>query len=152
MKQGGSDDETQERRMEHQRSLTARWDEYRPWKAVWFWSCAAGVAATLVIGFTWGGWMTSGTAATMSAESAQQAKAQLVAAYCVDRFDAAPDASAKLAALKGADSWRRADFIGKGGWAKMPGVEEDIVGAADLCAQRLVSASAAPAKSSGSSS
>ena len=138
--------------MEHRRSLAARWEGYRPSKAVWFWSCAAGVAATIVIGFTWGGWITRGTAASMSAEAVQQAKAQLVAAYCVDRFDAAPDASAKLAALKGADSWRRADFIGKGGWAKMPGVEEDIAGAADLCAQRLVSASAATTKPGASSS
>jgi len=82
----------------------------------------------------------------MSAQAAQDAKAQLAAAYCVSRFDAAPDASTKLAALQRTESWDRSDFIDKGGWAKMPWVKQPIDGAAGLCAQRLISASASPAK------
>ena len=81
----------------------------------------------------------------MSAQAAQDAKAQLAAAYCVSRFDAAPDASTKLAALQHTESWDRSDFIDKGGWANMPWVnmpwvKEPIEGVADLCAQKLISA------------
>ena len=76
----------------------------------------------------------------MSAQAAQNAKAQLAAAYCVSRFDAAPDASTRLAALQHTASWDRSDFIDKGGWANMPWVKQPIERVADLCAQKLISA------------
>ena len=43
-------------------SLSQRFADYRPSKTVLFWSCAGCVAATMIIGFTWGGWVTGGTA------------------------------------------------------------------------------------------
>jgi hypothetical protein len=130
------------------KNLGARWREYRPSKGLWALSCAGCVAATVTIGFFWVGWVTSETATAMSAEAALRAKAQLVAAYCVSRFDAGPDASIKLAVLKSIDGPHRSDFIGKGGWTKMPGVAQDVKGAADLCAQKLIRASTAQAKPS----
>jgi hypothetical protein len=132
--------------MEERKSSREAWREYRPSKPVWFWSCLGCIVATMIVGFAWGGWVTQGKAVMMSAQAAQQAKAELAAAYCVSRFDAAPDASVKLAALKAADTWSRGDFIDKGGWLKIPGVAQDVSGAADLCASKLVSATAAPAK------
>lgn len=138
--------------MEERRSYGARWGEYRPSKALWFWSCVVCVVATIIVGFAWGGWVTNGTATAMAAQAAQHAKAQLAAAYCVSRFDAAPDASAKLATLKSTDSWQRGDFIQKGGWSTMPWVKSQIDGAADLCAQKLISASASQNKPAATSS
>lgn len=137
--------------MDERKNFGERWREYHPSKPVWFWSCVACIVATIIVGFAWGGWVTQGKAALMSAQAAQQAKAQLAAAYCVSRFDSAPDASAKLAALKASESWQRGQFIDKGGWLKMPGVGQDIYGAADLCASKLVSASTATPKSSSTS-
>ena len=84
----------------------------------------------------------------MSAQAAQDAKAQLAAAYCVSRFDAAPDASTKLAALQHTESWDRSDFIDKGGWANMPWVKQPIEGVADLCAQKLTALPAGAARPS----
>ncbi|MGO8800363.1 MAG: hypothetical protein ACLQE9_11295 [Roseiarcus sp.] len=137
--------------MEERNSSRERWRVYRPSKSVWFWSCVGCVVATMVVGFAWGGWVTRGKAALMSAQAAQQATAELAAAYCVSTFDAAPDASTRLAALKAEESWQRAAFIDKGGWAKPPGVAQDVYGAADLCASKLVSGSEAPAKASSTS-
>jgi hypothetical protein len=132
--------------MEERESLRTRWSQYRPSKALWFWSCVGCVVLTMIVGFGWGGWVAGGTAAAMSAGAAQQAKAQFAADFCVSRFDAAPDSAVKLAALKSAESWERADFIDKGGWAKLPWVNREIEGSADLCAQKLMSASVSQSK------
>lgn len=122
-------------------SFGRRWEDYRPSKSVWFWSCVACVVATLVIGFGWGGWVTGGTAAKMSADAADGGRAQLAAADCISRFQKGPDAVAQLAALKKTDSYERGDLIQKDGWATMPGSKDPVAGAADLCAQALMNTS-----------
>jgi hypothetical protein len=66
---------------------------------------------------------------------------QLAAADCISRFKSGPDATAQLAALKKADSYDRGDLIKKAGWATMPGTKNPVEGAADACAQQLVSTS-----------
>jgi hypothetical protein len=124
--------------MDHRPSLAERWESYRPTKALWFWSCVACVVATLVVGFGWAGWVTGGAASKMTADAEKNARAQLAAAVCVNRFDQAADAGAQRAAFLKTDTWQRDDFIKKGGWATPPGAKEPVSGAADLCAQQLV--------------
>ena len=119
-------------------SLGRRWEGYQPSKGIWFWSCAACVVVTVVIGFTWGGWVTGGTATRMAADAAAGANAQMAAADCIIRFEHGPDATAQLAALTKAESFNRSDVIEKGGWTTMPGSKEPVSGAALICAQKLV--------------
>ena len=121
-------------------------NSYRPSKTTWFWSGVGCVIATMIVGFNWGGWVTTGTADTMSAQAAQQARAEMAADYCVSRFEATPDATNKLADLKKTDSWQRSDFIDKRGWDKFPGLNEAVDGSADLCADRLINAKLTPVK------
>jgi hypothetical protein len=116
----------------------ARWSDYRPSKAMWFWSCVAAVILTMVIGFTWGGWVTGGTLERDVAEARETARAELAATICVARFTDAPDVAVELAALKDESSWSRDDIIADAGWATPRGLEEPVDGAADLCAERLV--------------
>ena len=55
-----------------------------------------GAAALAVIGFSWGGWVTGGTARTMAAD---QSKADVVAALsliCVDQSSAIPSLPSAL--------------------------------------------------------
>jgi hypothetical protein len=125
-----------------------RWEEWRPSKVAYFWSCVGCVVATIIVGFAWGGWVTGGTAAKMEASAASQARAQLAAAVCVDRFMKGADAQTRLASLKKTDSWSRDDVLEKGGWLAMAGQKEPVDGAADLCAEKLVSADLAPKASS----
>ena len=115
-----------------------RWGAYQPSKAIWFWSCAACIVATVVVGFAWGGWVTGGTAARMASDAAEGGRAQMAAATCVVRFDKGPDAAAQLAALKKADSYDRGDMISKNGWVTMPGDATPVSGAADICVQKLL--------------
>ena len=117
-----------------------KWENFRPSKALWFWSCAGAAVLTIIVGFTWGGWVTGGSAEARAERAGEEAAAQLAASICVHRFMAAPDAGVKLAELKDADSWGRDDLVEDAGWVTFASMEEPVDGAADLCAEQLASA------------
>jgi hypothetical protein len=118
-------------------SLAQRFETFRPSKAALVWCCVLSVGATILVGFAWGGWTTSGSALAMADKAAESARATLAAEICTAQFNGNPDAAAQLTALNKLDTWNRSDFISKGGWATLPGLKEPISGSADLCAQRL---------------
>jgi alpha/beta superfamily hydrolase len=68
----------------------------------------AGAVATIVVGFSWGGWSLSSTADKMAKEQSERAVVAALAPVCADKFRALPDAAAKTVALSKADSWNRA--------------------------------------------
>jgi hypothetical protein len=104
---------------QHQaQSLSQRFQQYRPSKTALFWTCGGCVVLATIVGFSWGGWVTGGSAREMAANSAAQARQELAAVVCVDRFMAAPDAGVKLAALKEiTSSYGQSQFVEDGGWA-----------------------------------
>ena len=104
--------------MKEKWSLSQRFKDYQASKTVLFWACAGSVIAATIVGFSWGGWTTGGSAREMAANSAAQARQELAAVVCVDRFMAAPDAGVKLAGLKGiTSSYGQSQFVEDGGWA-----------------------------------
>jgi hypothetical protein len=115
-----------------------RLETYRPSKAALGWCCVLSVIATMIVGFSWGGWTTSGTALAMADKAAEGARASLAAEICTAQFNRNPDAATQLTALNKLENWDRGDFIRKGGWATLPGLKEPVSGSADLCAQQLV--------------
>ena len=126
---------------EQQASLPQRWAQLQVSKTALFWSCAGVAVATMIVGFTVGGWATGGTAAKMAEDAASRAQAELAAAICVERFAGAPQSQVQLVALRDIDSsMRQRTFIADGGWATMPGMERPNSAAAGLCAERLVGA------------
>jgi hypothetical protein len=103
-------------------SLSRRWEDYQPSKTMLFWACVAAVIATIVVGFSWGGWVTGGTSRAMAATAGDNARGELASAICVERFNAAPDAAAKLTEFKAiTESYKKRQFVEAGGWATMPG-------------------------------
>ena len=123
---------------QRKRSIQQRWDDLQPSKTMLFWSCAGSVVVALVVGFTWGGWVTGGTARDMAETAGDESRYGLASAICVEKFLAAPDARAQLTQLKALDrSYRQRPFIEEGGWAVMPEQEEAARQAADLCAKVL---------------
>lgn len=128
--------------------MMKNWGQYKPTKTLWFWSAAGAAALTMIVGFTAGGWMTSGTAAEQAQASTEQAVATLAANICANRFLAASDADAKLVALKETDSWKQDTFIEEGGWVTFANMEKPVDGAAELCASQLMAA-ATPASDNG---
>ena len=111
--------------------------DYQPTKTTLLWSMAGAAALTMFVGFTWGGWVTGGTATTMAQDAAEESTAKLAAVVCVERFVNAPDVAAQLAALKETSRWKQEDFVEDGMWARLPGIGEPVDGAAELCAAQL---------------
>jgi hypothetical protein len=106
---------------QHQKqSLSQRFQEYQVSKTVLFWSCAGCVALTMVVGFSWAGWTTGGSAREMADEAAADARQELAAVVCVERFMAAPDAGVQLTSLQEiTSSYAQSKFVEEGGWAKI---------------------------------
>ncbi len=129
------------------RSLSQRFQQYRPSKTALFWACGGCVVLATIAGFSWGGWVTGGTAREMAADSAAQARQELAAVVCVDRFMAAPNAGAQLTALKEiTSSYGQSKFVEDGGWAIIVPADAatadykaraDDRKAAGLCAEEL---------------
>jgi hypothetical protein len=120
------------------KSLGQRWDDLQPSKTMLVWSCVGSVVAALVVGFTWGGWVTGGTAADMAKDAGDRSRYELASVICAEKFMAATDATAQLATLKAIDSaYRQRQFIDEGGWATMPGQEKGARQTSELCAEVL---------------
>ena len=100
-----------------------------------FWGAVAGAAAVAIIGFNWGGWVTSGTAK----ELAQAAIVDRLVPICVGQFNADSDKGTKLVALKKEESWKRGDYVAKQGWATMPGTKEANGNITEGCADLIIS-------------
>ena len=128
------------------RTVSQRWDDYRPSKTLWLWSVAGAAVLTMIAGFTAGGWTTGGTALQMAQTSARDARAELVANLCVEKFVSATDASQNLAKLKETSSYQRDSFITDGGWINLAGMKNKAPGAAELCADKLVAMDAVPVR------
>ncbi|MFL5336063.1 MAG: hypothetical protein ACJ8H8_23550 [Geminicoccaceae bacterium] len=124
--------------MNEAQSFGQRVAAYRPTKGLVFWAAAAGAVATIVVGFAWGGWVTGGSAKRMAETAAAASRDTLVAAVCVDRFQAGGDAQAQLAALKLLQGYDRGSVIEKGGWATMPDKAKPTSTATRLCGDQLV--------------
>lgn len=103
------------------------------------WGAVAGAVAAIAIGFSWGGWVTGGTATTMATDSAQQAVVVAFTPACVARAQAQPE---QVELLKKESSWNRREFVVKAGW--VPNVSEKYQSAvATACSLALVEAGAA---------
>ena len=99
-------------------SLSQRFQQYRPSKTALFWACAGSVIVATVVGFSWGGWTTGGSAQDMADKAAASARQELAAVVCVDRFMAAQDAGVQLTALQEiTSSYAQSKFVEEGGWA-----------------------------------
>jgi alpha/beta superfamily hydrolase len=100
-----------------------------------------GVIATLVIGFTWGGWVRGSTARRMTDTAVT---AEIVALYtpqCVKRFEAQTNMPEQWAALKKANAdYNQQDFIEKTGFATLPGAKEPNDDVASACVDKLTTA------------
>ena len=123
---------------QQQKSAGQRWQESRPKKTAVFWACVGSAVATMLLGFTWGGWVTGSTARSMAEASAESAVVRRLAPMCLVRFEQDPRKVEKLEEVKTTDTWQRSEFIRKQGWATMPGEQDADAKVADECAKLLM--------------
>jgi hypothetical protein len=103
------------------------------------WGAVGGAIALAFVGFTWGGWVTSGKAEASAVQRANAAAVGALAPVCAEKFQRGADVAANLAALKKVDSWSQGEFIQKGGWATLPGSTspDQVTAVARACAALL---------------
>src|SRR6478672_11165352 len=82
---------------------------------------AVGAVATMIIGFSWGGWLVESTAAKRADEASRTAVVAVLAPICVDRFQRSADATNNFIELKKVSTYMQGSFVEKGGWATSPG-------------------------------
>ena len=123
--------------MDQNKSFADKWQDVRPSKTAFFWACVASAILTMIIGFTWGGWVRGATAQSMAELKAENAVARRLANICVyqSKQDSAHDQ--KLKDLKALSSYDRESYVEKQGWAKMPGEQDTDTKVAEDCADLL---------------
>ena len=98
------------------------------------WGVIGGAAALAIIGFSWGGWVTGGSAQRNADNRAASAVVAALAPICLAQFQRTPDSGLQLAALKKVSSYDQTSLVEKAGWATMPGSTAPSSGVARACA------------------
>ena len=117
--------------------MMQKFQDYQPSKGTLAWTAIGAAVLTMVAGFSVGGWVTGGSASSMAEQALEDGREQLVAAICVDKFISDTGAADNLSKLKEVSSYKQDNFIEDGGWSMVNGLDEQVSGAADLCAEQL---------------
>ncbi len=96
----------------------------RQWFEPAVYGAAVGAVALAIVGFTWGGWVTGGSARKMAEDASVSAVVAVMTPYCVAQSKTAPNSAEVLAALKTATSYDRRGIIEKSGWATPLGTND----------------------------
>jgi hypothetical protein len=113
-------------------------------ESVWAWTKARIVsslivaAATIFVGFHYGGWMTGGGAEEMANRQAQAAVTAALVPVCVAQSKADPNGVTKLIEFRAiTSSYEQHEYLMKSGWATFPGSDTANDRVAEACASAL---------------
>jgi hypothetical protein len=102
-----------------------------------------GAIATMIVGFSQGGWYTTGSADRLAQQKAEVAVVDALLPVCINQSKLDPEATAKLGQLAGMKtSYEQRDFVLTAGWATMPAAEGPNRELASKCADALVKSAA----------
>ncbi|MGF1628141.1 MAG: hypothetical protein ACFCUT_01585 [Kiloniellaceae bacterium] len=99
----------------------------------------AGAIALAIVGFSWGGWVTGGTADKMANDHARQEVVAALVPICVEQSRLDPRLTETLAQLQAATNYKRSDMLMEAGWATMPGSTDPNRAVASACMEKLAS-------------
>lgn len=103
------------------------------------WGVVVGSVVTMIIGFSYGGWTTSSTAARLAKQQADVAVTTALVPICVAQSRADGAAAKKLGELRAiTSSYEQQEFVTKTGWATVPGSESPNREVAEACASALL--------------
>ncbi len=111
-----------------------------PWLKPAVWGAIIGGVVTMIVGFSWMGWMLGGTAERLAVERSNAAVVVALTPSCVSRFMQQTNAAVKLKELQAIDTWRQREFVEAGGWATASGDKTPNSNVASACAEQLVKA------------
>jgi hypothetical protein len=108
------------------------------WLKPGVWGFVVGSVATMVIGFSWGGWTTGSSAERLAIERASAATTAALVPVCLEKFKADPAGPTKLGELRAmTGTWEQREAVAKNGWATVGGGEANT-DVAEVCAGHLV--------------
>lgn len=110
----------------------------RGWIKPFAWGMGVGAVVLLILIFSTGWVVTSGSAKSKGEEMVRKAILDHLSPICVEQFLKDPDKKKKLKELKETDSWRRGEYVVNQGWATMPGSKEPDRRVAEECAHRIL--------------
>ena len=96
-----------------------------------------GAALVGGVGFTWGGWVTGGTADDMAMAMARDDVVAAMVPVCLDMAESDPERADKLATIRAASTYQRRDALMAAGWATVPGAESPDRDIAQACLSAL---------------
>jgi hypothetical protein len=107
----------------------------------WFkpgaWGFVIGGIAVAIVGFSWGGWMTGGSADLMAKNRAETQVTAALVPVCLEISRADPNRVAKLETIKKASVYNRDSALMDAGWATMPGASKPDRQVASACLDGL---------------
>jgi hypothetical protein len=109
-------------------------DQIKPF----LWGVAVGAVVLLIVSFSAGWVVTSGSAQLKAKTMSTDAVIDRLAPMSISQFMNDPNREARLKELKELDYWKRGEYVQKQGWATMPGEKEADSTVAAECAKRLV--------------
>ena len=107
------------------------------WTKPGIWGAVIGGVVTMIVGFSYMGWTTSGTTERMASERASAAVVTAMIPYCMAKAtqDADP---AKLAKFKTeTSSYSRSDIVRSAGWATLGASTSPDYALAQACSEKM---------------
>ncbi|MEX2222463.1 MAG: hypothetical protein WEG40_11765 [Candidatus Rokuibacteriota bacterium] len=109
------------------------------WLKSGIWGAVVGSILTMIVGFSWGGWMTSSSANQVAMRQADDAVTTTLLPICLAEEKADVARAQKLGELTAiTSSYERTEFVMKTGWATFPGQSDPNRAVAEACASALL--------------
>jgi hypothetical protein len=102
------------------------------------WGLGVGAVVLLIVIFSSGWVMTSGSAESKAKLIAQEAVIAHLAPIAVAQFMQDPNRQERLKELKELDSWKRGEYVQNHGWVTMPGSDSPYVQIDHEVAKRIM--------------
>ena len=107
------------------------------WLKPGIYGAVIGAAVVGIVGFTWGGWVTGGTAHDRAMAMSHDDVVAAMVPVCLDMARADPERAAKLAAIREVSTYQRRDALMDAGWATVPGADAPDRDIAQACLTSL---------------
>ncbi|UWQ94557.1 hypothetical protein K3728_12650 [Rhodobacteraceae bacterium M385] len=103
------------------------------WTKPGIYGAVGGAIAISILGFTWGGWTTNGSAQAMAQDLAAEEVTLAMVPLCLSTSAADPERAAQLANLRSLTGTSRRNAMMETGWATLPGADSPDRDLANAC-------------------
>ena len=107
------------------------------WLKPGIYGAVIGAAFVGIFGFSWGGWVTGGTANDRAMAMSRIDVVASMVPVCLDMAKTDPERTSKLATIRAASTYQRRDALMATGWATVPGTDAPNRDIAQACLAAL---------------